>query len=93
MISVSILVDISLASNVTYCCHVTPLDIVAFSVPLATPIDQLWGNGARAALLELAYVHQYNNFCLHISPVGDGRLVVNTRHFTSQPQIHSRLTL
>ena len=25
MISVSVLVDISLASNVIYCCHVTPL--------------------------------------------------------------------
>ena len=31
--------------------------------------------------LGLAYVHQFGNVYLHISPVGSDRLVVNTRHF------------
>ena len=31
--------------------------------------------------LELAHVHQFGNFCLRITPVGGGRLLVNTTHF------------
>ena len=39
------------------------------------------------------HLHRFGNVCLHISAVDSGRQVVNTTHFTSQSQIHGRLTL
>ena len=42
---------------------------------------QLWGTGARAPTPGACVCTQFGNFYLHISPMGNGRLVVNTTHF------------
>jgi len=50
------------------------------SPPLATGLrHQLWGTGAHARL----ELRMYTNLAIsvHISPVGSGRLVVDTTHF------------
>jgi len=56
-----------------------------YLVDCCTPVSDIQSRrhlplAVTLPLMELAIVHQFGSFYLHISPVGSGRLVVNTTH-------------
>jgi len=59
---------------------------VCLSIWLSVPcigVTSYWALGMCPPPSELVLVHQSDTFCLHISPVGSGRLLVNTKHFAA----------